>query len=739
MRSTVPSIRTSSPQRKVQQGQAIVLVALLILVLFGMLGLAIDSGRSYVDRRDQQAAVDAAALAAGDYYLNYFDINTWAIPKSVKVYETDLHLYTTVAPSHTVRTIGTYSLQEDTYTYNYPSGYTLTVVATNTQFNGYEFAYTSTHNLPLAFLQIFGGPLNVAIGATATGIVGNQRQQPAILTLSTGTCSLTLTGGAQLTVLGDTYSNGTACVGPGLREAGNCYGATGSACSSATYYCYNASPGFIPYDPNGSGPPVHPAGSCAAGDTMGTYVVPAPTLPDPGYLANSPPYYSTAQTYNQNNRGTYTEMYPGQYGNFHLTGGSASCAFLDAGVYTWIAGYQSDATGSLLSNELKPPDEMNYAAPGTVTPGGAFTPQFWNGNGTSCSGEFNLTAAAVPSTYALKHLNQAGKWGIEVTSVRYDRFIDPTVTPNSCYNSPGCFRESAPSACQEISTTDASNQGIVVNITRNSLGAQYYNVYTNPNGCDGIQDNFGFVNRYLAPGFIDSGAPPVSAAGPYPNGTNTALVNGVLGFNCPVVAVTVCNISYNAFTAYRCNAQARSSQCRTTANPIAPPCFQSCSPPPGGIAQGNAASDLQYANYKGGDMANENYCMNSPNPGFATAPCQGTQVTPGGVQFYFPGTSCMTQNATGATYVFAGTQYNWIVIYMSPANNCAGTLNGGSSTQYIGTLYAPAATWTINGGNIAPLAGQVIVYSAKVAGGATVGIDFNPNYSPAPPAARLIN
>jgi hypothetical protein len=472
---------------------------------------------------------------------------------------------------------------------------------------------------------------------------------------------------------------------------------------------------------------------------LGTYVVPAPTLPDPGYLANSPPYYATAQTYNQNNRGTWTEMYPGQYGNFHLTGGSASCAFLDAGVYTWTAGYQSDATGSLLSNELKPPDEMNYQAPGTVSPGGAFTPQFWNGNGASCSGEFNLSPSSVPSSYAMKHQGGAGQWGIEVTSVRYDRFIDPTVTPNSCYNSPGCFRESAPSACQQASTVDTSYQGITVNITRNAPGAQYYNVYINANGCDGIQSNFGFVNRYLAPGFADAGAPPVTATGPYPNGPNAALVNGVLGWACPVVTVTVCNIAYNSLAPAPCNAQNRNSQCRPPVQPAAPPCFQSCSPPPSGIAQANAASDLQYPNFKGGDMANENYCMNSPNPGFAAAPCQGTQVTPGAVQFYFPGTSCMTQNAAGATYVFAGTQYNWIVIYMPPANNCAGTLNGGSSTQYIGTLYAPAATWTINGGNIAPLAGQVIVYSAKVAGGATVGIDFNPNYSPAPPAARLIN
>ena len=722
-----------------QQGQAIVLVALLILVLFAMLGLAIDSGRAYVDRRDQQAAVDAAALAAGDWYLNFFDIATYAVPKSVKVYETNLHLYATVTPAHSFATVGvSNNLPQDTYVYTYPSGYQLTVVATNTQFNGYQFSYSSTHSFPLAFMQIFGGPTNVNISATATGIVGNQRQQPAILTLSTGTCSLNLIGGATLTVLGDTYSNGTACVTGSLREAGNCYGAAGSTCSTATFYCYNSTPGFVPYDPNGAGPPVHPAGSCAAGDTIGTAVVPAPTLPDPGYLANSPPYYNIAQTYNQNNRGTYTEMFPGTYGAFHLTGGSASCAFLDAGVYTWTAGYQSDATGSLLSNELKPPDEMNYLAPGTASPGGAFTPQFWNNNGTACSGEFNLSLATVPVGYALKH-GGGGNWGIEVTSVRYDRFIDPTITPNSCYNSPGCFRESAPSACQTISTVDTSNQGIVVNITRNAPGAQYYNVYVNAYGCDGIQTHFGFVNRYLAPGFTDGGAPPVTAAGPYPSGANIVLANGVLGTACPVPAVTICTIDIVGWNPYLCNAQNRASQCRPPAIPTAPPCFQNCTPMPGGIAMGNAASDLQYSPYKGGDMANENYCMNSPNPGVTSAPCQGTQVTPGAVQFYFPNGSCMTQNAAGATYVFSGIQYNWLVIYMVPANTCANTLNGGSQTQYIGTLYSPAGTWTINGGNIAPLAGQVIVYSAKVAGGATVGIDFNPNYSPAPPAARLIN
>src|SRR5213080_2959670 len=79
-----------------QEGQAIVLIALLILVLFGMLGLAIDSGRAYVDRRDQQTAVDAAALAAGDWYDNVGDVNA-VIPKAVAVYEANLRIYTGLA------------------------------------------------------------------------------------------------------------------------------------------------------------------------------------------------------------------------------------------------------------------------------------------------------------------------------------------------------------------------------------------------------------------------------------------------------------------------------------------------------------------------------------------------------------------------------------------------------------------------------------------------------------------
>src|SRR6266566_3180127 len=749
MRSTVLSTRTKSPQRKLQEGQAIVLIGLLILVLFAMLGLAIDSGRAYVDRRDQQAAVDSAALAAGDWYENYGNLYGSTLPQSKLIYERNLHLY--AAPtSDFIATIynagANANLQEDTETVSYAGGYSLTIVAINTQFNGYQFTFSTTHQLPLAFMQIFGGPINVTINATATAIVGNQRQTPALLTLSTGNCALNLRGGAQLTVLGDVYSNGTACVDSDLHEAGNCYGAAGSTCSSAQYYCYNATPGFVPYAP-----------PCHGVDIQGGPVVPAPSLPDPGYLAPSQPYYPLAQGYSQDNRGTWTEMYPGTYGSFHLTGGSASCAFLNGGVYTWTNGYSSDATGSLLSNELRAPEEQNYTQPGRTS---VANPQFWDMNNTNCAGHFTVTNAAVgqtilllPSCTDLQPVAPANchtgvsdtqsrnnKWGVEVTSVRYDRFLDSTIS-SACLAAPGCRRESAPSECKLTPNTvvgglhSPSNIGISVNITQNVPGAQYYNVYLNPAGCDGNQQNFGWVGRYDAPGFVNG-----SPVGPYPSGAPWTLGAAAPGVP-PVAGATVYDINDRLIPnpSTTCFAQTRSINCAPPDDEVPAQCFSNCPPPANLLSQENAPMSLQYPPYTGGDVANENYCQISPNPGNPIAPCQSALITPGAVQFYFPNGSCMDQNSQGATYVYAGEQYNWIVIYAPASNNCSNSMNGGASTQYIGTIYTPGQDWTINGGNRSPLAGQVIAYTAKVAGSAAVGIDFNPNYAPAPPAARLIN
>jgi len=740
MRFIVPSTATKSPQRRLQEGQAIVLIALLMLVLFAMLGLAIDSGRAYVDRRDLQAAVDAGALAAGDWYENYNDL--WSasygiFPNSKKLFETDLHLYSGPYPDSPAGPfyVGPLSnLRQDTDTINYPGGIKLTITATNTQFNGYQFLFYAEHQLPLAFMQIFGGPTTALITATATSIVGNQRQSPALLTLSTGNCATNLAGAAaSLTVLGDTYSNGTVCTGSNLHEAGNCYGAAGSQCNLATYYCYNATPGFVPYDPNGPGPPPHPPGQCAFGDLLGGPVVPAPSLPDPGYLAPSVAFYSSPGV--MIGHGSYTELTPGSYNGFFLS--SPGCYFLDAGVYTWYGNYASH--GGMVSNELKAPDEELWSAPGTIQQTGVNT--FWGAGG--CAGSFSVAPAPVGGGQGLQHQSGLGSWGIEVTSVRYDRFLDNSQSGNVCYIAPGCMRESAPSACHEASTVDLSNQGLNVSINVNSPGAQYYNVYINPQGCvgdvgyiGGSRNDFSFVNTFPAP-----------VAGSTLTG---ALAPG--GWSCPAAGVTICNIAYNSIlpaTTHGCSSWARANKnCWAPDDETAPTCFSNC-PPTAAVPQENAPWLLQYFSNTGGDVANENYCQAAlTSGGDPSQPCAAAKITPGAVQFYLPVGSCIDQNAGGYTHVFSGEQYNWIVIYEQPgptpippnSPTCpTQKLNGNALTQYIGTIYSPTATWTIQGADKSPLAGQVICFTATVTGAGQAGIDFNPNYAPAPPAARLIN
>src|SRR5215472_13984116 len=47
-----------------QRGQAIIMVTLSMILIFGMMGLAIDLGWGFFVKRSAQAAADAAALAA---------------------------------------------------------------------------------------------------------------------------------------------------------------------------------------------------------------------------------------------------------------------------------------------------------------------------------------------------------------------------------------------------------------------------------------------------------------------------------------------------------------------------------------------------------------------------------------------------------------------------------------------------------------------------------------------------
>ena len=77
---------------RAQKGQAIVLIAIMLAVLVGMAALAIDGSRAYAARRDLQAAVDSAALAAADK-LQQGGTYTAAEQAATAIFGTTLRLY----------------------------------------------------------------------------------------------------------------------------------------------------------------------------------------------------------------------------------------------------------------------------------------------------------------------------------------------------------------------------------------------------------------------------------------------------------------------------------------------------------------------------------------------------------------------------------------------------------------------------------------------------------------------
>jgi len=54
---------------RAQRGQILVVFVLAMVAIIGVIGLAIDGGGAYAQRRDQQTAADLAALAGANDYL----------------------------------------------------------------------------------------------------------------------------------------------------------------------------------------------------------------------------------------------------------------------------------------------------------------------------------------------------------------------------------------------------------------------------------------------------------------------------------------------------------------------------------------------------------------------------------------------------------------------------------------------------------------------------------------------
>ena len=734
MRFTEPS--TDRP-RRLQSGQAIVLIALMMIVLIGMLGLAIDGGRAYIDRRELQDAVDAAVLAAGDNFELQGDTNQ-AAAQAAKLFALNEHIANYGAyssggtacpatfPAGSTCTLYTWGGYPGTFTFGYVKN----------GFNGTIFSGSAIHQLAVTFMQVLGVPAINNFSAIAESIVGDQWQTPALLTLGQNGCngnqgdSLKIQGSVSVAVQGDVYSNGD------LKDQN---GAPVSVDGSVYGQCGNL-PGGWSY--------------------TGTLKVPgAPVLPDPGYTS---PYATTLFNYftSTPSPGSGVDMKPGIYSNNPQFGGGEGCHFMWPGIYSFPSGYKSN--GGLASNELRPPAEPFWDSPAAkldFTKPAAM--QFWNQNGVGCGAEFYATAVTSTGGGG-KPLKPAGAWGVEVTAVREDTWTGPSGT--------GTYvRQSAPSQCHALqSGMDGSTKGFQV-VIGNVPGATGYYVYADPNGCEvNNQPNFGFAG-YVPQSVTEantSGCDAQNKLPGYPNtppapGANNSAVSGITGCSMGWVSSQIFDNNSSNPTGYlmfgkNCGGSpcwgSGGGQCAAAQynNPgpstALPP--QGCDPPDGETAPngGGQANDVPVRGVTPtGDRADENQCRPQ---GSATNPCAGAIVTPGAVQFYFPPNACIDQEGGGATYVFSGYQYNWIAIFAPgntppptppTPNSCAGNnLSGNSTTTFIGSIYLPAGNITINGSSKAPVAGQVIAFNALIDGSAGVAISYNPDVAPAPPAARLI-
>ncbi len=419
MRPTTPN--TERLRRHRQEGQALVLIALCMLVIMGFLGLAVDGGHAYWERRILQNAVDAAALAASDNYQDSVSISS-SNQSAATEYAANERLYgaVSVSPSWTAASLDvTWTGSTDRlHMANNVSG----PIAT--------FDMSSTHQVPLAFMSALGMGSTISVGATAQGRARTGGTSGSgLVTLSQGNCSggspaLQINGGATINVTGGNVQvNGSVSLPSGSINI-----ASGS---------FKENCGAVPANVTASG-----------GKTTGVAPVIDPAFP-PGPLAS----WAVAQTV-----GTNVTLNPGTYAA-DPGAAAGSCFFLAAGVYQFNAGFNE--TAGFYSNSLRPPDEAAWTAGAPNYNNTVSSPQWWD---PGCSGSFSV--AGVASAPALA----AGSWGVILTSTRIDYY------PSLASGGTAYSRESAPSTCH--AATLAAGQGVKVTVN-NVPGATGYNVYMN--------------------------------------------------------------------------------------------------------------------------------------------------------------------------------------------------------------------------------------------------------------------
>ncbi len=431
-------MRASRPRQRWEKGQAIVLIAIMLAVVVGMAALAIDGSRAYALRRDLQAAVDAAALAASDR-LQQTGSYTSAEQAASTIFGTDARLYGApfCSPGY-----GAPGASPFTVTCTYSDGTTLTEVASDLGPQGGQFTLTAARTLVLQFGRILTSGTAPKIVTKSSGGVNNLRDSPTLEALDPAGCggvpgsAFSAPSGGTLAVVGDIVTNGSISLGSSKAAvAGDVYARCQSSVPGVQLECYP------------SGDPTPCTYPDVAGATRSGYQAVDPVYPLPAVVGPSWP-----------RPGSTVVLSPGVYTSDPAFG-DGLCYFLSGGVYKWQGGYTNN--GAFVSNQLKPPDEPQVSDNTESAPH-----QFWDID-ANCSGSAQVTSVAgakgIPN----------GAWAFVLTSTRTET-----------YNGLTYVRESAPSECY---TTFVSGGGRNVQVqVSNVPGATAYNIYAAPSGsCSG--------------------------------------------------------------------------------------------------------------------------------------------------------------------------------------------------------------------------------------------------------------
>jgi hypothetical protein len=427
----------------------------------------------------------------------------------------------------------------------------------------------------------------------------------------------------------------------------------------------------------------YPSGNsspCSSPDVLGVTRT-GYSFSDPGY----PPPVVTGGS--QPTPGSTVVLLPGTY-TVDPVFNNGTCYFLSGGVYKWLGSYTNN--NSFVSNELRPPDEPKFGDNTTLA-----GHQFWNVGTADCAGSAQVTTVSganpIPS----------GVWAFVLTSTRI-----------AVYNGVSYTRESAPSKCYVVSASGL-NRNVQIRVS-NVPGATAYNIYAAPSGsCNG----------------------PFGLAGVLPV-VGTPANNSTGG--CPVYSGGGCSLGNEGIVL-----DATDLASPFAPNAAAPPGVIGSYPPAGQTAPLKSNLPNENANRAappGGDRANENQCNAIAGP---LTTCPGP-VTPGAVAFYLPSGGCLSATSGGDNYFFSGYQYNWIVLFepgaaYPPANTCANVIGAATDSAWIGLVYAPSASISIQKASTfrTDESGGIIADTLSFGSQLPTIIGDPLDYGPSPPAARL--